>query len=92
MALERVQILLRTDQRRRLAEEAKARDTSVTALVREAVDKTYGEGDGYYTNSREVRMRALERIFSRNADVPPPKELQRLIDETRDPVLPDDSW
>lgn len=92
MTLERVQILLRPDQRRRLAEEARRRETSVTALVREAVDQKYGEGDGRYANSPEVRRRALERLISRNVDVPPPKELQRLIDETRDPVLPDDSW
>ena len=91
MTLERVQVLLRPDQRRRLAEEARRRETSVTALVREALDEKYPEGDGPYRLSRAERRRAVDEIFAMNAKLPPPKELQRLIDETRDPVMPD-SW
>jgi hypothetical protein len=87
MALERVQVLLRPDQRRRLEEESRARGTSVTALVREAIDRQYG--DYPYTYSREERMRAFDEITQMRAQLPPPKELQRLIDETRDPVIPE---
>jgi hypothetical protein len=88
MALERVQILLRPDQRRRLAEEARRRETSVTALVREAVDKQYGGGDGYYRLSREERVRAVEEIAAMNGPSMTVEEMERMIDEERDAVFP----
>src|ERR1700736_293743 len=42
MLNERLQILIRPDQRRRLEAEARRRGTSVAALVREAVDSRFG--------------------------------------------------
>lgn len=77
MLSERLQILVRPDQRRRLEAEARRRGTSVGALVREAVDAKFA----YPT--REQRIKAVDEIGAMNANGPfySPEELNRIIDE-----------
>jgi hypothetical protein len=83
MALERVQILLTTDQRRRLEDEAREQGTSVAALVRDAVDARYG------SVTRERRIAAVDAIAGMHGEFVPPEELERIVDEERDEALPE---
>lgn len=74
MYSERLQILLTQDQRRRLREEAKRRKTSVTALVREAVDEHFGvvpEGS---------REQAYQSIVARRSRYVAPDKLDELVE------------
>ncbi len=74
MYSERFQILLTPYQRRHLQEEAKRRGTSVTALIREAVDQHLGvipEGD---------RKRAYRSIIARQARFVSPDQLDDLVE------------
>ena len=75
MYSERLQILLTPQQRRHLQQEAKRRGTSVTALIREAVNEHFGvvpEGD---------RGRAYRSIVARHARYLAPDRLDELIEE-----------
>jgi hypothetical protein len=80
MLKERLQILVSTEQKRRLEAEARTRGESVGGLVREAIDERYGKRK--YTFSQEVRHAALERIRS-GPTIPfvTPEELNRLSEE-----------
>jgi len=78
MLKERLQILVRPDQRQRLEAEARRRGCSVGALIREAVDANFGG------TSTAERMEALEhiRIMSEGKYLAPEK-LNELIEEER---------
>ncbi|MDE3076517.1 MAG: hypothetical protein KGJ86_13930 [Chloroflexota bacterium] len=77
MLNERLQILVRPDQRRRLEVEARRRRTSVAALVREAVDAQFG------AVTQAERLKAVKEIGRMRAESPPPDELNRLIEQER---------
>jgi len=77
MLKERLQILMGSEQRKRLETEAKRRNMSVAALIREAVDQHLG------TISREERARAVEGIRAMRGRFLPPDELERLLEEER---------
>lgn len=79
---ERLQILVTAEQRRRLDETSKATGRPVTALVREAIDKQFGEV------SREQRLEAYERLKKRRIPFIPIDELNRLIETRYDDILP----
>lgn len=81
MLNERLQILIRPDQRRRLEIEAKRRHTSVATLVREAVDARYGG------ITPAERAAAVEVIRSLEGQFLPPDQLARLGQEERDETL-----
>ena len=81
MLSERLQILVRPDQRKLLESEAKRRRTSVAAIVREAVDAQIG------VVTREERMRAAQEIRSMGVEFLPPDELNRLAAQERDDEL-----
>ena len=74
MFSERLQILLTPDQRRRLQQEAKRRNTSITALVREAVDEHFGGV------SEEGREQAYLSIVGRRARFVAPDGLDELVE------------
>lgn len=74
MYSERLQILLTPEQRRRLQHESRRRKTSVTALVREAVDEHFGaEPEG----SKEQAYRS---IVARRSRYVPPDKLDELVE------------
>jgi len=74
---ERLQILVRPDQRRRLENEARRRRTSVAALVREAVDAQFG------TVSRQERLKAVADIRGMHAEFRSADELNHLVEQER---------
>lgn len=83
MLKERLQILVTLEQRRRLEVEARQRGTSVSSLIREAVDSRYGvvrTGD---------RRRALDEIRELKGRYLSPEELNRLSTQERDEVIDD---
>jgi hypothetical protein len=73
MYSERLQILLTPHQRRHLQQEAKRRGTSVTALIREAVDQHLG------VIPERDRERAYRSIVARQARFVPPDQLDELV-------------
>lgn len=78
----RLQILVSTEQRRRLEAEAKRRGESVGAVVREAIDERLG---GF---TREDRRRALEAIKAMSGGrFLSPEKLERVIAEEREAIL-----
>ncbi len=77
MFSERLQILVSPEQRRRLEAESRRRGTSVSGLVREAVDQHLG------TVAREERIRAVDEIRAMRGRFLPPQELERLVEEER---------
>ena len=81
MLKERLQILVTTEQKRRLEAEARTRGESVGGLVREAINERYGKRK--YTFSPAVRKAAMERIRS-GPTIPfiTPEELNRIYEET----------
>jgi hypothetical protein len=81
MLNERLQVLIRPDQRRRLEAEAKRRHTSVATLVREAVDARYG------AIAPAERVAAVEAIRSLSGAFLSPNELSRLIEQEREATL-----
>lgn len=83
MLQERLQILVSTEQRRRLEAEAKRRGTSVASLVREAVDVQFG------AVTPADRLRALSEIQAMRGRFLPPDELDRLGEAQRDRQLDD---
>lgn len=83
MLSERLQILIRPDQRWRLEAEAKRRRTSVASVIREAIDAQLG------AVTREERVRAFEEIRAMGGGrFLPPGELNRIVEEERDEELP----
>ena len=78
MYSERFQILLSPEQRKRLEDEARRTGSSISALVREAVDARFGGV------TREQRKAAAERIASGTAEFIPPDELEELLDSRYD--------
>lgn len=79
MFTERLQVLMSREQRQRLEAEAKRRDSSVGALIREAID-TRGA-----RTTPEERSRAVAEIKSmRGGRFLSPGELERVIDEERE--------
>ena len=84
MYKERIQLLVSTEQRRRLEQEAERRGTSVASVVRDAVDAQLGGP------TREERRAALERIKNIRSDVfLTPEELNRLVAEEREANFPE---
>ena len=81
MLNERLQILVTSDQRRRLEAEARRQGTSVASLIREAVDARFG------AVTWADRQRALKEISEMKGRFLPPEELDRLIAEERDAEL-----
>jgi predicted DNA-binding protein len=84
MLTERLQILVSREQRQRLEEQARLRGTSVAALIREAVDASLGGP------SIEDRKRAVEAIGAMRGRYLSPEELEAIVDEERDAVVPTD--
>lgn len=79
MFTERLQILISKEQRRRLEQEAKRRETSVASVIREAVDDRLGG------IARDDRLAAADSI----AAIKPlpsmsPEELRRVLTEASD--------
>jgi hypothetical protein len=81
MLNERLQILIRPDQRKRLEAEARIRGTSVAALVREAVDARFGPV------RRADRIEAVEEIAAMEGVFLPPDQLNRLSEQEREEEL-----
>jgi hypothetical protein len=81
MLNERLQILVTTEQRRRLEREARRRHTSVASVIREAVDEQLGGV------SQNERQEALEAIRAMRGRFLAPDELNRIVEDERDDVL-----
>jgi len=81
MLKERMQILISTEQRRRLEREAQRRGTSVASVIRDAVDAQLG---GVTPDDRRA---ALEEIRAMRAQFIPPDELDRLAEGEREEEL-----
>lgn len=81
MLNERLQILVSSEQRRRLEGEARRRGTSVASLVREAVDARFG------AVTADDRAQAVAAIRAMQGRFLPPDELNRLGDAERDEQL-----
>jgi hypothetical protein len=73
----RLQILLDEGRYRRVAAEAKARKTSVAAVIRDAID------DALPSSDREARRRAAELLLSADP-IPVPDDPAELKRELRD--------
>jgi hypothetical protein len=78
MLKERLQILVSTDQRRRLEREARRRGTSVASVIREAVDVQLGGV------TAEDRRAALDEILAMRGQYASPEELNRIAASERD--------
>jgi hypothetical protein len=74
---ERLQVLIESEQRRRLEREAAARGTSVATLVRQAIDLAFPVG-------MELRLDAAKTILEADPmDVPTVEELIGELDDIR---------
>jgi predicted DNA-binding protein len=83
MAVDRLDVRLDKDMRRKLKEMTQHRGTSTSALVREAIDRLYEE------DLLQRRIEAVERLASMEIEVmPDPEELSRQLDSTYDTPLP----
>jgi hypothetical protein len=83
MLKERLQILITSDQRRRLEVEARRRRTSVGSVIRSAIDAHIGVA------TRQRRMRAVEAI--RSAPTAPylePAAIDQLAESEHDELAP----
>jgi hypothetical protein len=78
---QRLQILVTSDQRRRLEHEARRRGTSVGRVVRDAVDAQLGGV------TQEERRAALEEIRAMRGRYLPPEEINRIVAEEREEDL-----
>jgi hypothetical protein len=75
MLNERVQILISTEQRRRLEAEARRRRTSVASVIRSAIDSQLGVA------TRDERLRAVEEIRAmRGGRFLAPEELDKVVE------------
>ena len=71
---QRLQILISAVQRRQLEEAARRTGTSVAAVVRDAIDTRLGRV------TTEQRRAAYQRQLRRTVTLPPPEELEALLD------------
>lgn len=79
MYSERLQILVSPEQRRRLEAEARRQGVSMSAVVRDVIDKQYG------VVTREERIRAFEGIQAmQGGKFIAPEELDRIVEEERE--------
>ena len=81
--LQRFQILITEEQRRRLELEARRRHESVASLIREAIDAHFGP------TTLEGRLEALEAIREMKGTFLSPDELDRITEEEREHVVGD---
>lgn len=77
--MERLQILVTPEQRRRLTMLARARGTAVTSLIREAIDDAFPEASDAAT-----RRAAARTLLDRRVPFLPPDELDRTLDDRFD--------
>jgi hypothetical protein len=78
----RLEIRLDAERRRRLEELAESRQTSISDLVRELLDRGYEEW------LRSQRLAAVQRMADLSIeDVPDPKILKQQLNETYEPHL-----
>ena len=77
MLNERLQILVTREQRRRLEEEALRTESSVGALVREAIDARYGSA------AAEERLQAVAAIAALDGVYLSQEELDAVIGDER---------
>jgi predicted transcriptional regulator len=82
MYTERLQVLISPAQRRRLESEARARGSSVAAVVRDAIDASLD------VPTREERIRAVETIKAMKGKHLPVEEIEAIIGEERDANFP----
>ena len=85
MYSERLHVLVSPEQRLRLEQAAKARGSSVAALIREAIDARFGHV------SREEKIRAAQEIAamgSENDVALTVEEMNRILDQERDANFP----
>jgi len=79
MVMERLQILVTSQQRELLERRARDRGVAVAALVREAIDAHV------LKRTLEERMAAVARLEAMpRVKVPPPEDLRELIDSQHD--------
>ena len=78
MLKERLQILVSTEQRRRLEAEAGRRGTSIGSVVREAVDAQLG------VPKSGARVEAVDALRELRGAFLSPEELERIVDGERD--------
>lgn len=78
MLKERMQILISSEQRRRLEQEARRRGTSVASVIRDAVDAQLGGA------TAEDRRAAVARIGALRGRSVSPEELNRIVEEERE--------
>jgi hypothetical protein len=84
MLNERLQILVTSEQRRRLEREARHRGVSVGSLIRDAIDARFG---GF---TIEERREALDAIRAMRVDASlTPEEINRLVEAERDEIADD---
>ena len=77
-----MQILVSTDQRRRLEQEARRRGTSVAHVIRDAVDAQLG------TPTAADRRAALDEILAmRGGRFASPEELNRIVESEHEDQL-----
>lgn len=78
MLSDRLQILVTSEQRRRLEDKAGHLGVSVGKVVRDAIDETLGAA------TPENRLRAAEEIVAMKAVFVAPRELESILDEERE--------
>jgi uncharacterized protein (DUF1778 family) len=77
MKVERLQVLVESEQRQRLEQAAAMRGTSVATLVREAIDLAF-------PSTMERKQRAAQLILNApTSPMPNPDDLRRELDEIR---------
>ena len=81
--LQRFQILITDEQRRRLELEARRRRESVASLIREAIDARFGP------TTLEGRLEALEAIRALSGTFLSPDELDQVAEEEREHLVGD---
>jgi len=81
MLKERLQVLITSEQRRRLEAEAQRRGVSVGSLVREAVDARFA------SMTKADRLRAVEEIGAMKGKFLSPEELNRIVEEERETMI-----
>ncbi len=81
MLNQRLQVLVSSDQRRRLEREAHRQGTSVANVIREAVDAQLGSA------TWDERRAALDGIRMLHGVFAAPEELNRLVEQERETSL-----
>ncbi len=84
MVMERLQILLRPDQAAHLRDVARVQGVPVTELVREAIDQAFPRQGDPRRRASWARFDALPVV----APAPDPDELEALLDDRVDKLLP----